>query len=202
MRSGETTKGLVTGQVAFDSHVVTLVEVAARLVNELTPGHRGGHEYEAPSGPALRAACAEALSGDGRRTPSVTANQADTLARNASAMRVAFQAVNDGDPSLAATTLNGLLAQTGARPQLDPLPEGGWHVHFHGADDSLATGWSAGCATGLALALGSNLAGRLGTCLADRCDRVYVDLSKNGSRRFCSTACQNRVKAATYRSRR
>jgi predicted RNA-binding Zn ribbon-like protein len=30
---------------------------------------------------------------------------------------------------------------------------------------------------------------------------VYVDTSRNGSKRFCSTACQNRVKAATFRER-
>ena len=99
--------------------------------------------------------------------------------------------------------LNALMRETGARPQLDRLPGGdGWHVHFHGPDDSLATGWAAGCATGLALALGSDLAGRLGVCAAPRCDRVYVDTSRNASRRFCSTACQNRVKAAAFRARR
>ena len=32
-------------------------------------------------------------------------------------------------------------------------------------------------------------------------DRVYLDASKNGTRRFCSTACQNRVKAAAHRAR-
>lgn len=47
----------------------------------------------------------------------------------------------------------------------------------------------------------SDLAGRLGVCTAERCDRVYVDTSKNGTRRFCSTACQNRVKAAAFRAR-
>jgi predicted RNA-binding Zn ribbon-like protein len=31
---------------------------------------------------------------------------------------------------------------------------------------------------------------------------VHVDASRNGTRRFCSTACQNRVKAAAYRGRR
>ena len=76
--------------------------------------------------------------------------------------------------------LNLMLKRTGARPQLDPLAEGGWHVHFHGSTDALATGWAAGCATGLALAIGSDLAGRLGVCAAERCDRVYVDTSKNG----------------------
>jgi predicted RNA-binding Zn ribbon-like protein len=28
-----------------------------------------------------------------------------------------------------------------------------------------------------------------------------VDTSRNGTRRFCSTACQNRVKAALFRER-
>ena len=31
---------------------------------------------------------------------------------------------------------------------------------------------------------------------------MLVDLSRNGSRRFCSTACQNRTKAAALRMRR
>jgi predicted RNA-binding Zn ribbon-like protein len=49
--------------------------------------------------------------------------------------------------------------------------------------------------------VGSSLHGRLGVCSAERCDRVYVDTSRNGSRRFCSTACQNRVKAAAFRAK-
>jgi hypothetical protein len=30
---------------------------------------------------------------------------------------------------------------------------------------------------------------------------VFVDVSRNGTKRFCSTACQNRVKAAAFRAR-
>lgn len=193
---------MVTGQLAFDSHVLTLVEVAARLANELTPGHRGGQPYEAPTGERRIQATARALGGGGRRTPDVTARDADTLTRQAADMRHAFQATHAGELAHAADIVNTLLARTGARPQLDPQPGGGWHVHFHGADDTLATGWAAGCATGLALALGSNLAGRLGLCNAERCDRVYIDTSKNGSRRYCSTACQNRTKSAAHRARK
>jgi predicted RNA-binding Zn ribbon-like protein len=117
-------------------------------------------------------------------------------------MRKVFAAAAVGDLTEATRVLNRMLKRTGARPQLDPLPDGGWHVHFHGSTDGLATGWAAGCATGLALAIGSDLAGRLGTCEAERCDRVYVDTSKNGTRRFCSTTCQNRTKVAAYRRRR
>jgi predicted RNA-binding Zn ribbon-like protein len=195
------TRVQVTGQVAFDSHVLTLVEVAARLVNELTAGHRRGRPVDAPLGPRQVEAAARALSGGDRRTPEVTTADAEFLARHAARMRDVFRAASAGDLDSSAATLNGLMRDTGARPQLDPLPGGGWHVHFHGADDSLAVGWAAGCATGLALAIGTNLAGRLGTCLAERCDRVYVDVSRNGSRRFCSVSCQNRVKAAAHRAR-
>ena len=44
--------------------------------------------------------------------------------------------------------------------------------------------------------------GRLGTCASTDCDRVFLDGSKNASRRFCSTTCQNRVKATAFRLRR
>jgi predicted RNA-binding Zn ribbon-like protein len=54
---------------------------------------------------------------------------------------------------------------------------------------------------GLAAVLGTDARSRLGVCTAPRCDRVYVDTSFAGTRRFCSTSCQNRVKTAAYRAR-
>ncbi len=42
---------------------------------------------------------------------------------------------------------------------------------------------------------------RVGVCTAPRCDRVYVDTSRNGTRRYSSTSCQNRVKTAAFRAR-
>jgi predicted RNA-binding Zn ribbon-like protein len=188
--------------MTFDSHVFNLVDVASRLVNELTPGLRGGQEVDVPSGAARTGAVARALGGNGRSTPTVTARQAAELAVHAAQMRLVFEATEADDLVEAARVLNRLLLRTGARPQLDPLATGGYHVHFHGSTDGLATGWAAGCATGLALAIGTDLAGRLGTCAAERCDRVYVDTSRNGTRRFCSTTCQNRTKTAAFRQRR
>ena len=116
-------------------------------------------------------------------------------------MRGVFEAMEDGRADDAAAAVNRMLRETGARPQLDRLPGEPWQVHFHGASDTYGVGWAAGCATALALAIGSELAGRLGVCLAPRCDRVYVDTSRNGVRRFCSAPCQSRVKAAAFRSR-
>jgi predicted RNA-binding Zn ribbon-like protein len=43
---------------------------------------------------------------------------------------------------------------------------------------------------------------RLRVCEATDCADVLVDLSKNRSRRYCSTACTNRMNVAAYRSRR
>ncbi len=188
--------------MTFDSHLFNLVDVAARLVNALTPGLDGGHDVHLPRGGDRRCAVADALGGEGRRTPDVTPRQATALAAHAIRMRKVFEAVDRDDLAEAVRVLNVMLKRTGARPQLDPLDGGGWHVHFHGSTDALATGWAAGCATGLALAIGSDLAGRLGMCAAERCDRVYVDTSKNARRRFCSTTCQNRTKVAAFRKRR
>jgi predicted RNA-binding Zn ribbon-like protein len=184
----------------FDSHVMALLSVTVRLVNRLTPGSDGGRDVRVPKGAELVAAVAEALADGG---PRARVDQADatSLAAVATAARAVFDDAASGDVDAAAEQVNLLLDRTRARPRLDFFPAAGWSLHFHGPDDTLAVGWSAGIASGLALALGSDLAGRLGVCAAPSCDRVYVDTSRNGGRRFCSTRCQSRVKAAVHRSR-
>ena len=158
---------------------------------------------ESPVGTARRPAVAAALGGEGRRTPRVDDDAGRRAARvspcGCATCSSASRAATSAAPY---ALLNALLLDTGARPQLDRLPDGAVGTCTSTAsDDSLATGWAAGCATGLALAIGSDLAGRLGVCAADRCDRVFVDTSRNATRRFCSTACQNRTKAAAFRAR-
>ncbi|MGH3516357.1 MAG: CGNR zinc finger domain-containing protein, partial [Haloechinothrix sp.] len=37
---------------------------------------------------------------------------------------------------------------------------------------------------------------------ATDCRRAFLDTTRNGTRRFCSTTCQNRIKAAALRRRR
>lgn len=183
----------------FDSHIERLLTASARLVNALSPGLDGGHHVEAPSGPALRSAIRDALTFD--RTPAVSAAAARTIADVVPEVRAVFESAATGDTERAADLTNALLTRTGARPQLNQAPDGSWHLHFHGPTDSLGPGWAAGLAAGLTMALGVDEIGRLGVCSADRCDRVYVDNSRNGTRQFCSTRCQNRVKAAAHRAR-
>lgn len=188
----------------FDSHVLNLLATSVRLVNALTPGEDGGHQLRRPEGIALVDAVTDALQGQGgvRRVAAVDAERLDAVVQQ---VRLVFDAVGRDDLDAAAEQVNLLLRTTDARPQLDRFPdrpgEETWSLHFHGPDTTVARGWAAGIAAGLAIALGSDLAGRLGVCDAPACDRVYVDTSRNGGRRFCSTRCQNRVKAAAHRQR-
>jgi predicted RNA-binding Zn ribbon-like protein len=76
-----------------------------------------------------------------------------------------------------------------------------WRLHHHPHDAPLVPMWTSICAAALAELIGDGEAQRLGTCERPDCDRVYVDVSKNASRRFCSLTCQNRVKVATFRER-
>lgn len=175
--------------------------VAVSLVNVLTPGEAHGREYLPPDQGDLPGAVAGVLRAARREPGRVPPGDAVGLADFAPELRMVFTAVAGGDVDAAARQVNRLIARTGAQPQLDNHDGQGWHLHFHGADEGLAAGWAAGCATGLAVVLGTDDRGRLGVCTAPRCDRVYVDTSRNGSRRFCSTTCQNRVKTAAFRSR-
>lgn len=42
---------------------------------------------------------------------------------------------------------------------------------------------------------------RFGCCAADRCDVVFVDTTKNASRRYCTERCASRTKMALVRAR-
>ena len=193
----------VTGQVNFNSHADIVVRVAVGLVNLLTEGEDRSRKYLPPEGGDERAAQISALfkSAGGRRP--VTAAEAADFSGVAADLRAVFEAVAADDIDSAAGRVNAMLDATSARPALERHDDEPWHLHFHSADEtSMVKGWEAGCATGLAIVLGSEYCDRLGVCTAPHCDRVYVDTTRNGSRRFCSTACQNRVKAAAFRERR
>jgi predicted RNA-binding Zn ribbon-like protein len=187
--------------VNFNSHMDIVVTVAVSLVNKLTPGQDRGHPYPPLAGDSLAAAATAALRAGRLGSREVSRAEAAQLREIAGDLRGVFTAVASGDVDTAAHQVNRLLAVTGAHPWLDRHDGEPWHLHFHGARDSLVTGWAAGCATGLAVVLGSDLHSRIGVCTAPRCDRVYVDTSRNGTRRFCSTSCQNRVKTAAFRAR-
>ena len=172
-----------------------------QLVNLLTPGEDRGRRYQPREGDERTAAVAAVLRESGGRGREPTWEEAAELCFVAAELRGVFEAVSAGSIDEAARQVNSLLIRTGARPELERHDGQSWHLHYHAADNSLPNGWAAGCATGLAVVLGGSRYDRLGVCTAPRCDRVYVDTSRNGTRRFCSTSCQNRVKTAAFRAR-
>ena len=183
----------------FNSHTDAVIRVAVELVNLLTPGEERGRRYLPPEGAERTAAVAAVLRAGGGRE--ATWEEAAELCFVSAELRGVFEAVSADGVDDAARQVNALLIRTGARPELERHDGEPWHLHFHAADNTLPDGWAAGCATGLAVVLGGDLYNRLGVCTAPRCDRVYVDTSRNGTRRYCSTSCQNRVKTAAFRAR-
>jgi predicted RNA-binding Zn ribbon-like protein len=99
--------------------------------------------------------------------------------------------------------LNALLAQTGASPQIASHHGRGPHIHVSKPDSPLADRMAAHFAMGLAWLVVAGQAGRIRTCDSPTCDDVFVDLSRNRSRRYCdSRTCGNRLHVAAYRARK
>ncbi|GAA4528892.1 CGNR zinc finger domain-containing protein [Amycolatopsis samaneae] len=184
----------------FDSHTSDVVAAAVQAVNVLIPGHARGREYLADT---PREGLRDLLHWlDSRPATEVSDADIEQLRAYAARLRAVFAAVDDGRIDDACAGVNALLGETRAAPVLARHDGGPWHLHFHAVDAEWARSWAASMATALAVVLGNPAFDRLGVCTAPACDRVFVDVSRNGAKRFCSTACQNRVKAAAFRARR
>lgn len=186
----------------FDGHTSDVVAAAVALVNALTPGSAHGRPWPPPEHDR-RAAAEAALALDARthRRP-VPPEEVEGLVEQAGELRRVFELVGGGELDAACEHTNALLERTRAVPALSRHDGEPWHLHFHAVDAPFARAWAAAMATALAVVLGNGFGDRLGVCSAEGCDRVHVDTSRNGTRRFCSTACQNRAKTAAFRQRR
>lgn len=187
----------------FDSHTSDVVTATVAAVNVVAPGCAHGRRYTPPTGADLVTDLLEALAPAMLRTPARPAEiVVAELVPYLEDLRAVFRWLADGDLDAACHRINDLLSVTGAIPVLSHHDGERWHLHFHAPDANWALRWAGSMATSMAVVLGSPAYERLGVCSAPVCDRVYVDVSRNGARRFCSTACQNRVKAAAFRERR
>ena len=107
------------------------------------------------------------------------------------------------DDEAAIGALNALLAETGAIPQIVAHDGRGPHIHVSRPTAPLADRIAAHLAMGLAELMVSGESQRVRTCASPACRDVFVDLSRNRSRRYCdSRTCGNRLHVAAYRARR
>lgn len=98
--------------------------------------------------------------------------------------------------------LNRVLAQAAAVPQLVRHDALDWHVHAVAPETGLATRILVETAMAMIDVVRADEGSRLSVCADDGCSGVVLDLSRNRSRRYCSTACGNRNAVAAYRARR
>jgi predicted RNA-binding Zn ribbon-like protein len=183
--------------VKLDSYKDAGLLVAAELVNELAPGPE---RDQPPTAREAVAILARVLAVDPPSVAALTQTQVPQFVALAQQLRDVFADLQRHDIDAAAEALNELLAAHPAHPHL-AKERGMWRLHHHPQQAPLVPMWTAICAAGLAEMIADGDAQRLGTCERDACRRVYVDASKNASRRFCSLTCQNRVKVATFRER-
>ena len=102
----------------------------------------------------------------------------------------------------AVTIVNEMLAAAGAVPQLVRHDEWDWHLHAVGPERDLPTRIVVEAAMAMIDVIRADEMSRLGVCADETCRGVVLDLSRNRSKRFCSTACGNRNAVAAYRARK
>ncbi len=101
----------------------------------------------------------------------------------------------------AAELVNSLLREANALPQLVKHDIWDYHLHATPSDAPLAARMAVEAAMAFTDVIRTGQLDRLRLCAAEDCQSVHVDLSKNRSRRFCSTSCSNRTNVAAYRTR-
>jgi predicted RNA-binding Zn ribbon-like protein len=117
-------------------------------------------------------------------------------------LRPRLRALLTSDRDTAASLVNDLLGEEHALPQL--VRHGGhdWHIHAVAPDAPLATRIAVEAAMAMIDVIRADEMSRLDLCADPDCEGLVLDLSRNRSRRFCSTACTNRAAVAAYRARK
>lgn len=105
------------------------------------------------------------------------------------------------DPRAVVDGINELLVRHPVTPRISD--HGGvLHVHVGARTASVAEQLTGESLLGLVTLVCDLGPHRLGVCAAAPCDRVYVDVSPNASRRYCSERCSSRTSVAAHRARR
>ncbi|MBL0886983.1 CGNR zinc finger domain-containing protein [Myceligenerans indicum] len=105
------------------------------------------------------------------------------------------------DRDTAAALVNRMLADASAVPRLVRHGETDWHLHSVADDAPFAVHIASETALAVADLIRSDEMSRLSVCVDPACEGLVLDLSRNRSRKFCSTRCSNRAAVAAYRDR-
>ncbi len=151
----------------------------------------------------IDAGLANALRNEAARRP----HAAESALAGARALREALYAIFSAraagrpSPPEAVATLNAAMAPSLARLQLDARPDGAfaWRWSF---DDGALDGLLAPIVDSAAELLTAPDLARVRECEADTCGWLFIDRSRNRSRRWCDMAvCGNRAKVRRHYAR-
>ncbi|KHK98599.1 conserved protein containing a Zn-ribbon-like motif, possibly RNA-binding [Microbacterium mangrovi] len=117
------------------------------------------------------------------------------------AVRAPLRALLTAPRDEAAELVNDILRELDVHPQVVRHDEQDWHVHLVGADAPLAQWVLGDTAWAMIDLLREDELSRIAVCADATCDGLVLDLSRNRSRKFCSTRCANRNATAAFRSR-
>jgi predicted RNA-binding Zn ribbon-like protein len=117
------------------------------------------------------------------------------------ALRPRLRELLTADRDHAAEIVNEMLLERDARPQLRRHDGFDWHLHATEDERPFETRIVVETAMAMVDVIRADEMSRLGVCADDDCGGLVLDLSRNRSRRFCSTACGNRSAVAAYRAR-
>lgn len=99
--------------------------------------------------------------------------------------------------------VNAMLADGGALPRLVIHERYDWHIHATDDSAPLATRILVEAAMAFVDVIRSDEYDRVRVCGADDCTAVYIDYSRNKSKRYCDTGnCGNRMNVNAYRRRK
>jgi predicted RNA-binding Zn ribbon-like protein len=169
----------------FNTYTYAGGHIAAWLVN---------HPSTEPS------ALAQTLHDYDVHEPGVSAAQVRVLRPWTQRLRAIFEA---GTVAQKAQRADELLIAADCRPRLVSHGPGlPFHFHYAPVHTGLAARVKALTAAGLAHAIDDGAGPRLRACSRPGCGTVFIDVSRNGRRHFCSTRCANQVNVANHRRRR
>lgn len=169
-------------------------EVALRTVVNLINSAANGRETLATVADLDRFLEAEGFSGSRTRDAAELAS--------IHKLRGELAKVWTADEDSAVETVNRMLREANALPQLMKHDQWDWHLHATTREAPLADRMGTEAAMALVDVIRSKEMDRMLACEGDDCDAVVLDLTRNRSKRYCDTGnCANRAHVAAYRAR-
>ncbi|HET9899159.1 MAG TPA: CGNR zinc finger domain-containing protein [Streptosporangiaceae bacterium] len=132
-------------------------------------------------------------------TVPVTQHDLDQLKLLRAELATVFAHAVEGADRAAADRLNALMMIHPVHPVLTAHDGEPWHVHLSEAG-SVTDRYAAAAVVSLALLLSQLGVDRLGICAIASCDRVFLDGSRNKSRRYCAHHSAARGNVTTLRA--